>query len=425
MATETVLFSQYIGNLGETDSVYIRLSSDSDISVNSISPIRMELTEMFNAGSPMIAFEFTDGNGDLVNHTKPSMTATYFLDIGSSPLDASRLKLRCSKIALVNQRAGASAQIAFKMFFVVSSWHEFSNKKKNRAWKDKLHSEIVSEIAKDSFTDTDITPTTSSTEFFVQPHWSDLQAIRYLRNKSLGDTPGHMEFGVTLAGKFIFKSTGDMITEKTIQAKKKEIPVFRMEGQISDEVLRKEAYDKNKAPTYFMNFSAEEEYSDAIGSGGGGASAMYFDANTGSFNTTSVTYSASKVPQMSDWAGVHQVDENTGVRVYGGRDVDVIAEATNIVVDIVDSINKFEIITEKALSTHIADLVEVIIPIPPSVGSILPQNMFYSGFYLVCAVSHTINFSKSTILSTISLMREGFDGKQLQGYVKSQAGKFV
>lgn len=422
---ETVLFSQFIGNVGETDCLYIRLSADTEVSLNSITPIRLEMGEMFTTSTPSISFEFTDGNGDLVNHNKPSMSSTYFLDIGNTPINATRIELRCTKVVLLNQRAGSSEQVAFKMFFVHKSWGELVNKRRNRAWLNAPHSQIVSEIVGSLFPLTDIPTTDSIPEFFVQPYWSDIQAIRYVRNKSISPDGGHMEFGVTLEGKFIFKSTGSMINSQKVKAKNKEIPVFRMEGQIGDEALRKENYDKNKAPTYFMNYTAEEEYTMSVSSGGGGVIAMYFDTSTGQYVTTPVKYSDAEAPQMSDWASVQAVDENSGMRIFGGRDSDVIAEANNLVVDTVDSINRFEIVTERAPLVHIGDMVEVIIPTPPSIGSIVPQNIFYSGFYLVCGVFHVVNFNKSTVTSTISLMREGFDGKQLAGYTRSKQGKFI
>lgn len=422
--TETVLFSQFIGNAGETDSLYISLSSDIDVSLNSITPIRIEMSEVFNSASPMMTFEFTDANGDLTNHTRIPQNAVFYFDIGYSPLNATRIELRCSKKVLLNQRPGSSEQIAFKMFFVLSNWHEFVSKKKNRAWKDTSHADIVRDLLA-SFPSAEISPTSTTPEFFVQPYWSDFDALRYIRNKSFTSNGGHMELGARLDGSFVFKSTGDMILEQKDAALKKEIPIFRLEGQIPDEVLRNEAYADNEAPTYFMHYTAEDEYLSAVGAGAGGVSAMFFDTKTDTYVKTDMTYADTTAPQMSDWSGVMTADEGTSIRVYGGRDADVVEESTNMLVDLVDSINKFEITTERALGIHIGRMVEVIIPTPPQIGSIVPQNIFYSGFYLVCGVHHVVNFSRSTVTSTISLMREGCDGKQLDGYSRSIAGKFV
>lgn len=421
---ETVLFSQFIGNAGETDSVYISLSSDIDVSLSGITPIRIEMSEVFNSASPMMSFEFTDANGDLVNHTKIPPNAIFYFDIGYSPLNASRVELRCSKTVCLNQRPGSSEQIAFKMFFVLANWHEFVSKKKNRAWKDTTHSDIARDLTS-SFPSSDISQTTTTPEFFVQPYWSDFDAIRYIRNKSFTSNGGHMEFGASLNGTFVFKSIGDMISEQKEKAMKRELPIFRLEGQIPDESVRKKEYEINEAPTYFMHYTAEQEYLGAVGAGAGGVSAMFFDTKTDQYVKTDITYGDTIAPQMSDWGSIPVADETTFVRVYGGRDSGVIEESTNMLVDLVDSVNRFEITTERALGIHIGRMVEVIIPTPPNAGSIVPQNIFYSGFYLVCGVHHVVNFSRSTVNSTISLMREGFDGKQLDGYSRSITGKFV
>lgn len=421
---ETVLFSQYIGNRGETDCLFLRLSADAEVSMRSITPIRMELSEMLSTGTPAVSFEFTDGNGDLVNHNKPKMSTTFYLDIGNSPINAKRIELRCSKIMHLNQRAGSSEQIAFKMFFVHKTWADFISRRKSRAWGGKNYSEIVRDLTA-NFTLTEIEDVPETPEFFVQPHWSDIQTIRYIRNKSLSTEGGHMEFGVTLEGKFIFKSTGKMISDQKIRAKNKQIPVFRMEGQPLNGDTREQMFNDNGAPTYFMNYVAEEEYNLSVEGGGGGVRALYFDTATGVFNDTKITYSDLTAPQLSDWAGLQSSDQGMDYRMYGGRDADVLAEATNQVIDIVDSINSFEITTERAPEIHIGDMVELIIPVPPMLGSVIPQNLLYSGFYLVGGVTHVVNIAKSTVTSTIQLMREGFDGKQLEGYTKSASGKFI
>lgn len=425
MDDDFVIFSQFIGNLGSTDSLFVRLSATTDMTLNSITPIRLEMVEMFSSGTPVISFEFTDGNGDYVNHNKPRPDSVFYLDIGNNPLETTRLNLRITKTVMLNQKAGMASQIAFKMFFVHAGWGEFLNKRKNRAWKDALHSEIVTQLVSEAGFTPDVTETSTIAENFVQPYWNDFQCIKYLCGKSMSKNGGHMEFGATLDGRFIYKTTGDMIAEQRIKAKNKKIPVMRMEGQIADPNVRAEKYAENGAPTYFISFSAEEDYMNAVTTGGGGVRGMYFDTMSGAYVNSNVVYSDSDSPQLTDWGAVQLSDENTGVRLYGGRHGDVMVEASNRMVDLVDSINRFEISTERAIELHIGDMLELIIPTPPSINSIVPQNIFYSGFYLVCGISHTVNFNKSTISTRISLMREGFDGKQLGGYTKSRKGKFL
>ena len=422
---EQTLFSKFVGNLGETDSLFVQLTTETQLSVANIVPLRLELTEMFSTASPIVVFEFTDGNGDLFNHIKPTPDIKFFLNIGSNFIDSKRIELRCVKTAFITQKQGSSDQMAYKMFFSFHGWSQITNIRHNRAWDNILFSDIVKQMAAEAGYNTSSISPTETSGHFIQPHWTNMQAIKFLRRRSSSPNGGHMEYGATLDGRFIFKSTGDMITEQTIKARNRELPLFKLEGQIGDPVLREDAYKNNKAPTNFYTISGEEEYMDAVVQGGGGCRAFYYDSSTDTFNDGSVLFSNLETPQMTDWGSIAKMDENTGYRMFGGRDSDVMAESKNKVIDLVDSVNRFMITVEKTFDIHIGDMVEVIIPTPPSVESIVPQNVFYSGFYLICGISTVVNFNKSTVSTNINLMREGFDGKELTSLHRSLEGKFL
>lgn len=420
------IFSHYTENSSDYDSLYVRLSSEIETPIAGIQLIRMELAEVFSAGSPVMTLEFTDLNGDFVNHYKPNPSTKYFLDIGRSLLKSTRAELRCSKVVMLNQRAGSAEQIAFKMFFIHHGWNELINIRRSRGWNDKKTSEIVKEIADEcGFTSVDVKETTTAHEFFIQPYWSNLQTIRHLRKKARTEAGGYVEFGVKLTGDFFFKSVGDMIEENKQKAKSKKLTTFKMQGQFLEDYEREPAYEENNdAPTYFAHFTGEENYVDSVVNGAGGVKSMYFDTYSGKYMENVITFSKTETPQMSDWSSVQSSDESSELRMYGGRDSDILVEAENRVVDSVDSVARLEIVMEGTPAVHITEMVEVIIPMP-NINSILPQSIMYSGFYLVCGVRHVINFRTSTMNTTISLMREGFDGKELDGYAKSKVGKFI
>jgi hypothetical protein len=423
---EFEIFSHYVDNSSEYDSLFVKLSSEVETPIAGIQLIRMELAEVFSSGSPVMTLEFTDLNGDFINHYKPNPSTKYFLDIGRGLLKATRTELRCSKVVMLNQRAGSAEQIAFKMFFIHHGWNEMINIRKSRGWNDKKTSEIITEIANEcGFSKVEVAETSTAHEFFIQPYWSNLQTIRHLRKKAKTEAGGYVEFGVKLTGEFFFKSVGDMIQESKVKAKNKKLTTFKMQGQFLEDANREAGYKANNdAPTYFAHFTGEENYIDSVVNGGGGIKSMYFDSGTGKYVETVVTYTNTETPQMSDWGAIQKTHEVSEMRMYGGRDSDVVIEAEGRVIDTVDSTSRLEIVLEGTPSVHIGEMVEIIIPMP-NINSTLPQSIIYSGFYLVCGVRHSVNFNTSVMNTTISLMREGFDGKALTGYSKSKAGKFL
>ena len=424
---ETAIFTQFITSNALTESLFIKLSTESDISISGIKSIRMEIAERLSSASPIVAYEFTDANGDFVNHIKPNPATKYYLDVGRTLDDAVRIELRCSKILLVNKKAGSTEQVAFKMFFVHHGWSELMNKRRSRGWKEKKISEIVEEIANEcEYKEVDVGETITEVETFIQPYWTNLQTIQHLQMKAESENGGFTEFGCTIDGRFFFKTTGDLIEDQKAKAKSREIPIFKLEGQILDPFEREKAYEENQsAPTYMAHITGAEAYLEAVVNGGGGVVAMFYDSQADEFKKEPMKLSELEAPQLSDWSALQTVDEVTELPIMGGRDSDVTVYARNLVSDINNSVNTLEIVTEGAHQVHIGQMVEVIIPVPISIGSTVPQNIMYSGFYLVSAVRHVVNFSNSTMTSNISLMRDGYDGKELEGYVKTAKGKFV
>lgn len=424
---ETAIFTQFITSNALTESLFIKLSTDTDISLSAVRSIRMEIAERLSSASPIVTYEFTDANGDFVNHIKPNPATKYYLDIGRTLEDAIRIELRCSKILLVNKKAGSTEQVAFKMFFVHHGWSALMNQRKSRGWKEMKVSEIVEEIAKEcEYKEVEVGETITEVETFIQPYWTNLQTIQHLRMKAESENGGFTEFGCTIDGKFFFKSTGDLIEEQKAKAVSKEIPIFKLEGQILDPFEREKAYEENQGvPTYMAHITGAESYVEAVIGGGGGVVAMFYDSEADEFKKEPMKLSELEAPQLTDWSSLQEDDEVTELPILGGRDSDVTVYARNLVSDINNSVNTLEIVTEGAHQLHIGQMVEVIIPVPISIGSNVPQNIMYSGFYLVSAVRHVVNFQSSTITSNISLMRDGYDGKDLKGYVKTAKGKFI
>lgn len=424
---EFELFSHVLLNNGETDSLFVSLKCERDIGVRSIKPIRLEIHEAFSSISPTVTFTFVDGYGDLMNHNKPNPMDKYFLDFGRGVLSLSRLELRIVGVSLVTKKAGSTEQVQYQMIFSHAGWTEMTSVRRNRSWLNAKHSDVVKDIVKDiGFTRVDVPDTPSGDEYTIQPYWDNLTMLSHLRSLAASSNGGHVEFGTTMSGEFFFKGIGDLINEQRVAAIKREIPVIRMEGQIPDEAIRAEEYEKNKGiPTYFSGVGSTEWYSEAVSSGAGGVKSVYYDYDTDTIKVKHVKYSDTNNPQLSDWAGIQKAHESSGKLVYGGRYGRSHDVAENAVVDIVDSMNINNITTEGSIFYKIGKMVELIIPVPPNAESIVPSNIMYSGFYLISELTHIIQFNDSKFNTSITLMREGFDGKDLEGYATSKRGKFV
>lgn len=423
---EHIIFSKFVGGLGEENSLFIQLSSESDVAISGIAPISLELAETFSSTSPVVVFEFIDGNGDFFNILKPTPDIKYFFMYGTSMLNSSRVELRCTKMVSVNTRAGSSNAIAYKMFFSIYGWNDLVNTSWNRSWPETTrHSDVVKQLVREAGLDVSMVKDTLTTGLVIQPHWNNVKLLRNIVRSCETANPGKIEYGCRLDGKFIFKSVGDIIEDNTSKVLSKKLPVISLDGQLADQYKQFDESKKNGAPTNFYYIESNEDYMEGILGGGGGGVSYWYDSINDVFVKKEFDVSSSNNKQLTDWSAVCKVDERRSARIYGGRSSSVESELRNTVLDNSDAINKISIHTEKAFGVHIGDMIELIIPVPPDIGSNVPHNVFYSGFYIVCAVSMTVDFNKSAVSTVIKLMRDGYDGKEMKGMVRSKAGKFV
>lgn len=429
MTDEVVIFERYIGQNEDHDGVFIRLSSESDTAMAEVLPKTIYIAEAFSYGSPIVTITFDDGAGVYNNLLKLNPDTIYWLTVSDGDIvkNSQRLPLKVSKLESKNMVAGKSELIAFKISFIHYGWDQFVNRRKNRGWSDTPYHEIVQEILGESGYDTiDVTPSRGVPEFVIQPYWTNNVFLKWIQERAISeDYDDHFEFGCRIDNKFFFKSISDLIMESSERAKNEEIPVLKLQGYNPrpDERL-KEKEENYKVATYFTDYTATEYYMDSVINGAGGINAMFYDFTTGSFVQSDVTPSNVGSVQLSDWGAIQKSNEGTGVRLFGGRDVDTIYEAMSKLSSVSLSTNQFSITTEGSLDIHIGDMLELIIPTPENM--IPPFSVMYSGFYLVAGVTHIIALEPSDkIITRVDLARQGFDGKELIGYVKSREGKFI
>lgn len=420
---EYEIFSQYIGNDSELDSMFIKLSSNMEISITNIKPIMLTLTERLDMGSPSVVFDFVDGNGDLANLNLPQSDAVFYLDMGRSIINTKRLNLRLSKMMSVNS-TGGSERLTYRMFFVHHCWDKFIGETKNRGWGEKNPSEVVEEIAKECGWERTLIANADANLLMIQPNWTNSEMIKWITESSTTDG-GRPRYCGRVDGTFLFKSIQSMIKEQSDLAMKGDIPLLRMEGQDTTSQREPENQKNKDIPKYFTNYQINESHAETRLAGGGGVRSYTYDSHSDRFMIDTWDVSDVEGQQMSDWTATATELTKSNTFMYNGRGSENKQKALSKISAAVDDAVSLDISTEGSLEMRVGMMLEIMIPIPPSVGSTEPYNIMYSGFWMTAAVKHVVNFSKSNMSTSTNLIRSGHDSKQLSGSAKTKGGKFV
>lgn len=421
--TESEIFSQYIGNESEQDSLFIKLSTDKDFGVSHIKPLKMTLSEKFGRGTPVVIFDFVDGRGDLANHALPTMDSIFYLDIGRSAYEIKRLKLRMTKISSLTSKMG-SQQITYRMFLVHSCWDKFITETHSKSWNGVMPSEVVREIATECGWEKFIIGDSDNEINITQPNWTNVELMRWITENSTvyNSKP---KYSGRIDGTFVFSSTQLLLEEQKSAMESGDIPVLRMMGQDDKNVRETNVKKNHDIPNYFVNYSVDESHAQTRMNGSGGVRSYTYDSHTDTFMVNDYTVNDVDGAQLSDWVNTASTMTNANKWLYNGRGSENKSKAMNLITNSIDNALSMEIVTEGSIDMRVGIILELIIPIPPNVMSNEPYNVMYSGFWLVNEVKHAIDFNKSAMVTNTSLIRSGHDNKRLEGYSTMHGGKFV
>lgn len=419
-------------NLDADRTFFVRLECDKENEVSLCTPQSIQIINHFGLSSPVIKVDFDDSRGDLFNHMKVNTGATFTLSFGRSLNDSFSIDLKIAKVDFHNITQGRSHDISFTIHFLVDNWFDAIAVKRNRGWSEIPYSEIVKEIAEESgyvVEDEYITETDGEPKSTVQPNWSNWKMLQYLREKAKPiEDSGHFEIGVSLNGDFKFMTTDAMIDYWKNEISDGSIPTLRLQG--GDQSLKAQERDiinNGDIPTYFIAFRGMENYADGIKRGASGYTANWYDWNVGEYKTESSTFDQDPVKQLSEFSSIRETSVTDSTTYFGGRDEFVEQYAKNCMLENAHSMMSFDIATHGTGFIDIFDIVELIIP-NSNLGSTVPINEMYSGFYLVAGVNHFISFGDITEFnSTITLTRHGVDYFDYQGFddlIESSGGKF-
>lgn len=418
---ENIIFERNIVR-NEDDELFIRLSADNQSPLALVQPISVIISEAFSFASPIITITFVDGVGYYFNVEKININETFYLTIGVDATESINIPVKISKISLKNTVMGKSDQVAYKITFVHQGWNELLNKRQNRSWVGKKYSDIVQELADEcGYDEIEVSPSRDTRETVIQPYWNNLNFLKWLQERSIPESfDDHYEFGCDITGKFFFKSVSNMIEEQKTAADNQTIESFKLQSKTSNSLT-----DVESEFTYFSDFKSAEFYMDSIINGSGGTQSMYYDWDNGEFLTQENKLSTSNSYLLSDVSALHEDHEQTNMRVFNGRNKNANSQGNYVLSSTALSTSQFNITIEGKHNIHIGQLVEVLVEPDSSIHN-TPMAMLYSGFYIVAGVTHIIALEQDNkFITTLDLARQGYDGKDLDGYVKTSLGKFV
>lgn len=426
--TDFLVFERALAPHSGMDSYFVRLTCDRDSLLAVFVPLSVTISEGFSYASPIVTIGFNDLAGVLFNTFKIDPDATYTLTFGRDAENEQSIHLKATKIMLLNQDVGKSENIGFKIFFSWQGWYGMYGKHHNRGWENVLFSDVVQQISSEGqYNSVDIYPTDRVYEHVVQPHWTNIIFLNWLRQRSISSDSiyGHYEYGCTIGGKFFYKPLSAMVDQQRDKAAREELPSFVLGGQPMSPDARKEQEEENEGlRVYFTGFTVKEHYMNSILNGAGGTLSLWFDTETGQMMTTPENYSVLRSIQLTRNGAIKQVHENSNLPVLGGRMDYTDVMAKHSVSNVVNSITSFDIVAEGSPKAEIGKLVEVIIPVQMNINPD-PFNFTYSGFYLVGAVNHDVDFRKNQMKTTYTFVRQGHDNAALDGYSTSAAGRFI
>lgn len=421
---EFTVFEKTFDKTNDVDGFFIKLTCSEDNELQYVRVDSITLNESLGLMIPTMIIDFVDGSGDLFNHNRLNTEAVYTLYFGLDKIEAKETKFKIFDIQMGGGTAGRSNNMKFKVLFSHESWEDTTAQKKSRGWHDKKFSDAITDIINTKgFKEVNIEESTRTIQFINQLNQADNKFISSIRTKA---TPisedGHYVFCGTLDNRFFFRSTYELIQDGMKLNKEKKMPVLRLGGQPSNNVRDKLYENNDNTPISFSGFGASESYADKVSNGASAVNVGYYDWANRRYVRARKHYSDLKSTQLSEYSLMRTGNDYVSKNVFGGRDDTVIDVEMNRLSEISLEMQDITINLQGQLGMHSGDIVEVIIP--STEDSETPYNEMYSGFYMVRDIKHMMTLNKATdFISQIKLTRNGMDGKNLEGYVKSKRGK--
>lgn len=430
---EYIIFERSIIRNDPINDVFIKLVCDQPNEIRRYTPIKFTIQEILNSCGFVANLLINDANGDLFNHMKLHTSAVFNVSFGHSLDNEISVDMKVLSYRQVNQTMGRPHDMQLMITFGSVNWYEMTVKGFGRGWANSTYSDVVADVVADlNFSETDIGGTNGTIKSIIQPNWTNKKFLEYVCERAKTDNQtqfGNFMFTVDLDNKFTFKSFDQLVNDNRSSLISGRVPVIRMDAtpDSNSETERQLVSNEYVSPT-FNGIEMVESLAKGCQNGASGQTAGHYDWESGQFVSTAVDVGSIPLPQLSDYTSIREEFNGNTVYVDYGRDVDSETIAKNKVAKANLNISKINVISDGMPKIHIFDFIELIIQ-NTSLGSSVPVNEMYSGFYMVGGVKHSFTFDNTISYSTETvLMRHGVDSYDYDGFddlVSSSVGKIT
>ena len=387
-----VLFSKTIGR--EEETISISVSADEEIGLALSVPHSIVVYEAMNAGVPVVVASFSDAEGNLVNSRNLDTTITYYLDIGTvQDTIIQRVPMKISSIVMGNKTVGHSKSVQFDIHLVHESWASFSLESKTRGWSNMTMSDVVKEVAS-YFETVDVSTTKGVEESIIQPYWPDVRLMRWLANRAVSaDGKNNYVYGITLEGEFFFK------------------PISDLHENMND------IFDEREDEP--LVFNSRERSHSLSKEGASGVITNFYDYETGTYSSQTITYDDATSPSLSDWTLIDP-SLKPHLTINYGRDPHGKSLSTNRVSRIGDSFETLKAVTRisTGIGIRVGQTVNITLKGTPSTDMSVQYSEGYSGKYVVAETKliFSDDRGRQTMNTELTLIRQGVNDGEARNY---------
>lgn len=388
-----------------TGKYYLKIESSFPSQIFAASVSRIILNESFSAGTTLMEISFLDAVGSLINGMFLTPEVEYTTTFGLDDQNASQCGFQLSANRAETVTGGKIQDVATSASFMGTNWPNMLNQTHSRSWAAAKYSDVVKAIAQEcGFTDLDIEET-SGTFDVIQPGWQNYKMLEWVAEHAVNasNVPGY-DMVVTIDGAFRFKTYNAFFQSPLVR----NLYLF---GQ-----------NPTNANIYDVHFT--QNYAPTMNAGGGfGVHHMYYDYDSGEFVVDDMDISQSSQSQLSDWFFMPAAHLNPTSRMYGARDANVAQVAEKKIASTINTVNNLKFSMLGDTNLHAGDVVNLVL----STNTLFknPINEFYSGYWLIAAVSQIIDVQAASFTSQLTLVRAGFNGTGITNLVKSPMGKVL
>jgi len=393
---------------GAINRYYIRFEMETtgdDVVIASFNMISVSVIENMVGNSTYLNVKFIDEVGVLINKYPVIPDSVFTLTYGVTKEQSITSKFKMASMKVDNLSGADTESLMITMDLIHWEWDKIIKEVHSKSWKDKKLSFVLNDIISEIDFDEIIIEETDTTVDTIQPSWTNANMLKWISKNSISDDDiGGYVYYLTLDNKFVFSTLDNLYNKKPVK-------------EIAHATLTKDGVGYN-----FLNI--ENNYVPTLLANGFGTKYTYFDYNTKQYVTGDKILTDINERQLSDWYYMAESHMTPSKHYYGGRNINTTDIIENNMLVNANSVQKINLYVDGDIEVHIGDLINLKIPIAKRIqqdGEII--NDTYSGYWLVWKIAHLFSFGDDNYQSHLFLTRNGINGKEITGLVKTNKGK--